>query len=406
MCVMGSGFNLAMIKSPISSGAALSIIVFAQFACTSLWFAGNAILPELQSEFNLSDQSIGDLTSIVQLGFIIGTLFFAIFTLSDRFSPSKVFLICAILGASINFAITYLSSPIALFVCRGLVGFFLAGIYPVGMKIAADYHEKGLGKALGYLVGALVVGTASPHLIRIFTISLEWQSVIHTTSMLALIGGLCVFLFVPDGPFRKSSNKIDLSMCFTVFREKRFRGAAFGYFGHMWELYTLWAFVPLILNQYNLMHHESQLNIGLWSFVIIGIGGISCVLGGYISNKVGNAKVAFVALFISGLCCFFSIISFNLPPILFLSFLVIWGMAVVADSPQFSTLVAQSAPSEARGTALTIVNSIGFAITIVSLQVMNFLVFEFHPQYVYATLAVGPIVGLMALGKTKYYSVK
>ncbi len=403
---MGNGLNLTMAKSPINSGTALPIIVFAQFACTSLWFAGNAILPELQSDFNLPDRSLGDLTSIVQFGFIIGTLLFALFTLSDRFSPSKIFLICAILGASINFAITYLSSPIALFVCRGLVGFFLAGIYPVGMKIAADYHEKGLGKALGYLVGALVVGTASPHLIRIFTISLEWQSVIHTTSILALIGGLCVFLFVPDGPFRKRSSKIDLSMCFTVFKEKRFRGAAFGYFGHMWELYTLWAFVPLILSQYNLMHHKNNLSIGLWSFVIIGIGGISCILGGYISKKVGNAKVAFVALLISGICSLLSIISFNLPPILFLSFMIIWGMAVVADSPQFSTLIAQSAPDEARGTALTIVNSIGFAITIVSLQVMNFLVAEFNPQIAYATLAVGPIVGLLALGKTKNYSVK
>ncbi|MEQ8423686.1 MAG: MFS transporter [Cyclobacteriaceae bacterium] len=378
----------------------LAIIVLAQFACTSLWFAGNAILPELQTEFHLTTRSLGDLTSTVQFGFITGTLVFAMLTISDRYSPSKVFFVCAIAGAAANFLIVSVSQTWALFLLRGLVGFFLAGIYPVGMKISADYYEKGLGNALGYLVGALVVGTAFPHLIRLFNESLDWRFVIHATSILAVFGGSLIYFLVPDGPFRKQSSRFDLKLCITVFKKKEFRAAAFGYFGHMWELYTLWAFIPFILFQYNEVH-KSQIDISLWSFITIAIGGIACVIGGFISKKSGSANTAKGALLISGLCCVASIVVFQLPVYFFLAFLIVWGASVVADSPQFSTLVAQHAPAEARGTALTIVNSIGFAITILSLQVMNLFVDQFNSTAVFATLAIGPFFGLLALRRNK-----
>jgi len=377
----------------------LPLIVFAQFACTSLWFAGNAVLPELQVAFDLLPSSVGNLTSAVQLGFILGTLLFALFTISDRFSPSKVFFICAIAGAIINLSITIITSSTLLFLLRGMVGFFLAGIYPVGMKISADYHEKGLGKALGYLVGALVVGTAFPHLIRMLSTTLDWHLVIYSTSLLAIVGGCMVYLLVPDGPFRKRGSKLNLSACFVVFKEKKFRAAALGYFGHMWELYTLWAFVPFLLVRYNSIN-EVQVNIGLWSFLIIASGGVACVLGGYWAEKKGSAKTAYLALLISGVCCLCSIFTIQLPPVLFLFFMIIWGMAVVADSPQFSTLVAKYAPVEARGTALTIVNSIGFALTIVSLQVMTTLIDHFNSNIVFASLAIGPLLGLIALSRS------
>lgn len=377
----------------------LFIIVVSQFACTSLWFAGNAILPELQTDFNLPDRSLGDLTSAVQFGFIIGTLIFALFTISDRFSPSKVFLICAVAGAMVNFLVTMTSSAPYLFLYRGMVGFFLAGIYPVGMKIASDYHEKGLGKALGYLVGALVVGTALPHLIRMFGASLDWQIVIYSTSILALAGGCAVYFLVPDGPFRKQGSKLDLGLFLVVFKEKNFRAAALGYFGHMWELYTFWAFIPFILTQYNAIHSAS-INIGIWSFVSIASGGLACVIGGYVAKKSGSVLTASVALSLSGLCCILSFFSFQLPLYLFIAFIILWGMSVVADSPQFSTLVAQYAPAQSRGTALTIVNSIGFAITIVSLQVMNLLIEKFDPQIVFVSLVVGPVLGLIALSRS------
>ncbi|MBX2911465.1 MAG: MFS transporter [Cyclobacteriaceae bacterium] len=376
----------------------LPIIVFAQFACTSLWFAGNAVLPELQQAFHLPPGSLGNLTSSVQLGFILGTLLFALLTISDRYSPSKVFFACAVAGALANFSIAFVASPSLLFLLRSLVGFFLAGIYPVGMKISADYHEKGLGKALGYLVGALVVGTASPHLIRMLGATLDWHFVIYATSALALLGGAIVYFLVPDGPFRRQGGKLDLRLCFNVFKEKDFRGAAFGYFGHMWELYTLWAFVPFILTKYNALT-GAQLNVPLWSFLTIASGGVACVLGGHWAEKRGSKATAFLALALSCLCCVFSVFFFQAPAFLFLAFMVTWGMAVVADSPQFSTLVAKHAPHEARGTALTIVNSIGFAITIFSLQSMTVLMEHLPPPLAFTSLALGPLLGLMALGR-------
>lgn len=373
----------------------LIIIVTAQFCGTSLWFAGNAILPYIQAQFNLQQTALGNLTSAVQLGFITGTLLFAILTISDRFSPSKVFFACSLLGAAFNLAMLLAEGFSTMLLLRALTGFCLAGIYPVGMKISSDYFEKGLGRALGYLVGALVIGTSIPHLINYLADSLNWQAVIISTSALAAMGGVSVLLFVADGPFRKTGTSIKLGAFFKVFQSRPFRQAAFGYFGHMWELYTLWAFFPIVIQFYNSTNH-AEIQTSLWSFICIAAGGIACVVGGFFSERIGSAKTAFVALFVSGICCLVSFYSFEFSPVGFIAFMLIWGMTVVADSPQFSTLVAQKAPAEITGTALTIVNSIGFAITIVSLQAMNYFIAELDFRWVFVPFAIGPIVGLFS----------
>lgn len=384
----------------------LPIIVFSQFCCTSLWFAGNAVMPDLLSSFDLAPTALGSLTSAVQFGFIIGTLVFAILSLADRFSPSKVFFFCAIVGAIFNLGAVWQSNTLlSLLSFRFATGFFLAGIYPVGMKIASDYYEKGLGKSLGFLVGALVLGTAFPHLLKQLTQSIEWELVIYTTSALAGLGGILLMLFVPDGPFQKRSQKPDFSAFFQVFKKKEFRASAFGYFGHMWELYAFWAFVPVILLAYQEIHINSEFNIPLLSFIIIGIGSLSCVLGGYISEKYGAKKTAGSFLLLSGICCLISpLLLLYAPAQLFIAFLIFWGMVVIADSPLFSTLVAQNAPSEIKGTALTIVNSIGFAITILSIQLLNTLRLEINPIYLYIILAVGPCLGLVSFFNKKKIS--
>lgn len=376
----------------------LPIIVISQFFCTSLWFAGNGVINDLVNDFNLPNAALGHLTSAVQFGFIMGTLSFAIMTIADRYSPSKVFLISAILGSLFNIAIIWKgNSYFSLITLRCFTGFFLAGIYPVGMKIAADYFDKGLGKSLGFLVGALVLGTALPHLLKNTMENFSWKSVLILTSSLALIGGLLMVFFVPDGPFRKPSKKIDFSAFFKVFQKNEFRSAAFGYFGHMWELYAFWTFVPIMLATYK-SEKEVSLNIPFWSFLIIGVGGLACVLGGYISQKIGVKKTAFYALLISGVCCLLIPWMFHLnSPFIFLSFLLIWGMVVIADSPLFSTLVAQNAETKIKGTALTIVNCIGFAITIVSIQLLTKLSLEVHSNWIYSMLAIGPILGLLGL---------
>ncbi|WP_192820927.1 nitrate/nitrite transporter [Rufibacter sp. LB8] len=375
----------------------LPTIVLAQFACTSLWFAGNAVLPELIPLFHLEASSLPHLTSAVQLGFILGTLVFAVFTVSDRFSPSKVFLVCALAGAVCNLSLLGASGLPTLLGSRFLTGFCLAGIYPVGMKIAADYHQRGLGKALGFLVGALVLGTAFPHLLKSLTQGLPWRYVIWGTSGLAVLGGVSLFWLVPDGPYRTKSSSPNFTAFFQIFKQKDFRAAAFGYFGHMWELYTFWAFVPVLLALYLEANPETSLSISGWSFVIIAVGALACVAGGYLSEKVGSAKTAFAALAVSMVCCLLSPWLFALPLEVFLGLLLVWGLAVVMDSPQFSTLVAQNAPAHVKGTALTIVNSLGFAITIVSIQFLRSMQSAVEPRYWFLFLALGPLLGLLAM---------
>ncbi len=381
----------------------LPTIVFAQFCGTSLWFAGNAVLGNLMTDFSLPAGVLGNLTSSVQLGFILGTLAFALFTIADRFSPSHVFLFCSIAGALFNSALVWEGNSLtSILTLRMLTGFFLAGIYPVGMKIAADYYSSGLGKSLGFLVGALVLGTAFPHLLKGISDDLPWKKVIGMVSVLAVTGGVILAFLVPDGPYRKKGTQLHFTAFFQVFHNARFRSSAFGYFGHMWELYTFWAFVPVMLSTYAQIHSLPSLNIPRLSFFIIGSGGVACAVGGYVSNFAGVKKTATWALSLSGLCCIMCPFMFKIgSPVIFVAFLFFWGWVVIADSPLFSTLVAQNAPGELKATGLTIVNCIGFSITIVSIQLISSLQKISITPAIYALLAIGPALGILALTRRK-----
>ena len=375
----------------------LPVIILAQFAGTSLWFAGNAIVGDLQQLLNLPDSMVGVITGVVQLGFIAGTLIFAVLTIADRYPPALVFLVCAVGGGLMNFTIALFSLPYeGILLLRFLTGFFLAGIYPVGMKIAADWYGKGLGKALGYLVGALVFGTALPHGLKALEFVGSWQEVLMTVSTFSILGGVLLYSTVGDGPNRKKGAQFEWAAIPKIFQYPKFRSAAFGYFGHMWELYTLWAFIPIILAQYNQIN-TTQLSIPVWSCLLIAVGGLGCIIGGYISLKSGSAKVAFGMLLTSGVCCLLAPWLGDLPLIFLIIFLLIWGFSVVGDSPQFSTLVARNAPPLYVGTALTIVNCIGFALTICSIQLMTFAQSEGSRFWMYWWLLPGPIFGLWAL---------
>jgi len=378
----------------------LPIIIVAQFFCTSLWFAGNAVMSDLPITTENNTKSIGYLLSSVQLGFITGTLVFALLMIVDRFKPSKVFLISAILGATCNLLLLINNvSIITLLLARFGTGFFLAGIYPVGMKIAADYYKKGLGKALGFLVGALVLGTAFPHLIKSLNIG-NYTIVIITTSILAFIGGILMYTCIPNGPYRQKNKKLQLQAGIKLFKISKFRKAAFGYFGHMWELYAFWAFIPFALTLYSHLNNIT-LSISLWSFVIIAVGFIACIVGGYFSEYIGSKKVALISLSFSGILCLISPLLFHLPLFYFLGIWSIWGMVVISDSPQFSTLVASAVPANLKGTALTLVNCIGFAISIISIQLVSFLSTKIPANYLYILLAIGPIIGVINLIKKK-----
>ncbi|MBF0278896.1 MAG: MFS transporter [SAR324 cluster bacterium] len=376
----------------------LPTIIFTQFAGTSLWFASNAVLSDLQQHWLLGAEALGYMTSAVQFGFILGTLFFALFAVSDRISPRIVFFVCSLFGASANLLIFLIADGLgSLLALRFVTGFFLAGIYPVGMKIAAGWYQQGLGKAMGFLVGALVLGTAFPHLLKGADQSLPWETVILSISAIALSGGILMFLLVPDGPYLVKGTLFEGQAIKLIFRVKAVRSAAFAYFGHMWELYTLWAFVPFILALYTVRNPGTDLNISFWAFWIIASGFVGCALGGIISQKAGSAEVAFTQLAISGICCLLSPLLIHLPVEIFLGILIVWGMTVVGDSPQFSTLVARTAPQELVGSALTIVNCIGFSITIVSIQMIDFLSGFLEQSYLFLLLAIGPLMGLYSM---------
>jgi predicted MFS family arabinose efflux permease len=375
----------------------LPVIVFAQFAGTSLWFAGNAVIPDLVELLQLTDAAVGNVTSAVQFGFIGGTLVFAYLSLADRYSPSLVFLICAVAGSAANAMAIFSTGYIFLLLTRLFTGFFLAGIYPVGMKIASDWHREGLGRALGYLVGALVLGTALPHLIREPSGDLPWKFILISTSAIATLGGVLLYITVPDGPFSSKRGVFKPNTIALLFKDRNFRASAFGYFGHMWELYTFWAFVPVILTLYQSDYGELSLSVSLLSFLIIGIGALGCGIGGLIAIRKSSQFVTKVSLYVSGLFCLMIPFLFHLSEPVFITLLLIWGIFVVSDSPQFSTLVARSADKDYVATGLTIVNSIGFATTIISIQLLNILWVQFHSPIVFFALLPGPVLGLIAI---------
>lgn len=375
------------------------MLIASQFCGTSLWFAGNAILPQLQEVNGWATSSLGYLTSAVQLGFIVGTLVSAVYGLSDRMSPSKLFFISSMLGAGVNsIALLDLSSLELVIASRFATGFFLAGIYPVGMKIAADWSEKGLGLWLGALVGALVLGTAFPQIIRSVPNLISAKGLLISVSLLCAIGGLLVLLLIKDGPFRKVASRFSFQQISTIYQSSELRNSAFGYFGHMWELYAFWAFVPWWITQFNITAIH-KMNVPLWSFVVIAFGFIGCVFGGLISRKVGSKSIALGSLIISGLCCLLSPIILDTPLVIFLIFMMIWGASVVSDSPQLSALIATSAPAEIKGSAITLSTCIGFAITIGSIQLLSFLQGVIPNYLVLIFLLPGPLIGIGALRK-------
>ena len=379
-------------------GWILPTIIFSQFAGTSLWFAGNAVFGDLQRAWALPAAALGYVTSAIQFGFIAGTLVFAVLAVSDRWSPRIVFFVCSLLGATANLVVYVADGYVALLAMRFLTGFFLAGIYPVGMKIATGWYRSDLGNALGFLVGALVLGTALPHLIKGLGQTLPWETVLLAVSTLAACGGALMLLLVPDGPHLAQGAKFNPKALAVVFRSRSFRASAFGYFGHMWELYAFWAFVPFVLAVHlNQQGDSAGINVSFWAFVVIAAGSVGCAGGGLISLRAGSAPVAFAQLASSGLCCALSPLLFHASTPVFLAFLVFWGIVVVGDSPQLSALNAKNAPREWVGSALTIGNSIGFAVTIVSIQLLNYCAGLVDAAFLFLLLTPGPILGLIAL---------
>ena len=372
----------------------LPAIVLSQLAGTSLWFAINAVMPDLQRDWQLPAAAVGTLTNAVQAGFIGGTLLFALLTVADRHSPRWLFLGCALAGAGCNAAAALLDGQFeALLALRFATGFFLAGIYPVGMKIAAGWYTHGLGAALGLLVGALVLGTAAPHGLRALDANWPWQTVLWAVSAIAAAGGLLMVALVPDSPSAPRAARLRPQALAALWRDRRLRASAGGYFGHMWELYTFWVLVPLIVAT-----RLPAAQVPAAAFAVICAGFFGCAFGGLLARRYGSAPVAAVQLAASGLCCVLAPLLLDAPLWLFAAWLLVWGVTVVGDSPQFSTLTALNAPRDAVGSVLTFVNCIGFAISMVSVELFARAAAHWPLAVLLPWLAIGPALGLRALG--------
>ena len=382
----------------------LPVIVLAQFAGTSLWFAVNAVMPDLNRAWGLPVAAVGMLTSAVQLGFVAGTLVFALLMLADRFSPPRVFLVCSLLGAIVNASMLFAQGQLWLLMAsRFGVGFLLAGVYPVGMKIAASWYREKLGAVMGVLIGALVLGTALPHGLRALAgesgasgtalaSHAPWQAVVIGVSLLAALGGVATALLVPPHPNAGQGARITPAALGLIWSDRKLRASVFGYFGHMWELYAFIVLVPLVL--------ATRLNgnaVSAGAFWAIAAGFAGCVGGGLLVRSIGSARVAYLQLATSAACCVAAPFTLAAPLPVFMGWLLLWGATVAGDSPQFSTLTAQNAPASVVGSVLTFSNCIGFAISVVSIELFVRAAQSWPLEQVLPFLALGPVLGLWML---------
>lgn len=369
---------------------ALPLIVLAEVLGTSLWFCGTAALDELTPLWSLDAAQRGSLLTAVQIGFIVGTLFLSMTGLADAFPASRVFAASAFLGVFANLGFAWLSRDVTDgLMWRFATGLALAGIYPLGMKLVVTWMPTRTGEALGWLVGAVSLGTALPFLLKAVGGLGHWQLIVSIASAFALLAGI-LMLILGDGPAaRPPIKRFDARAALRSFQNPTFRASALGYFGHMWELYAFWSMVPFLVSW---ITSDLQAR-AWWTFAIIASGAVGNVVGGSMSRRLGSGFVAVLALAISGLMCLLGPLMPSLPVALVVFLLILWGLTAPADSPQFSALSAKACAPEAVGSSLALQNAIGFSVTVLSIQLTASLVDGWHSWISWLWLP-GPILGV------------
>ncbi|MBU8819673.1 MFS transporter [Mycolicibacterium goodii] len=377
------------------------LIPLVQVLGLCVWFSATAVVPSLQAEWGIGSTEAVWLTASVQVGFVAGAIVSALLNLADRISTQSL-LAAAAFGAAACTALmaTCVHGLAAAVPLRFLTGFLLAGVYPVGMKLTASWSEStDRGRAFGVLIGALTLGSALPHLISGMG-PLPWRAVMMSAAALTAFGAIVAALWVRPGPHLDTRPLVaNPRYAITMFRDRGPRLANLGYFGHMWELYALWTWMSVfIMAGRQERGAESSSTASLIAFAAIGLAGVGgCLLGGWASDRFGRPPAAVVALVVSGTCCVLSPLFFTAPTPVLVTFLLVWGASVIADSGVFSTVLSETVDRRFVGTALTAQTAIGFLLTVVTIQLLPVAAETFGWRYAFLLLAPGPVVGAIAM---------
>jgi MFS family permease len=372
---------------------ALGLLALALVFSMSTWFSATAVVPQLRQEWDLSRGAASWLTIAVQLGFVVGALLSSVGNVSDVLPPRLVILGGSVAAAGANLLIAWADGAATAIPLRALTGFFLAGVYPPAFKLMATWFRRGRAFALGTLAGAIAVGSATPHFINGLG-GLDWHTVVYATSALTVAGGVLAWLFVSEGPYPFPRAIFAPRQAGQVLRNRGVRLASLGYFGHMWELFAMWAWILLFLRD---GHGTSGTGAAYATFAVLAVGGISCVLAGVAAERVGRAETAAAALFGSGACALLIGLLVNAPTWLVVAAALVWGFTVIPDSALYSTLVTEHADQAYVGTALALQLAIGFALTIPTIWLVPYWEDVVGWKWAFAFLAPGPAIGIVAM---------
>jgi MFS family permease len=371
---------------------ALALLAAALVLSMTTWFSATAVVPQLRDEWGLGNTASAWLTIAVQVGFVAGALLVSASSVADVFPPRLLILVGSLGAAAANAALLAADGPAVGIAARAATGFFLAGVYPPALKLASTWFRRGRGTALGIVVGALTLGSAAPHLVNGLG-GLDWQIVVWVTSALTAVGGLVVFFSVSEGPYSFPAARFAPRQLGAVVRNRGVRLASLGYFGHMWELYAMWAWFLVFFAAVAADGRAAAYA----TFVVIGIGAAGCWVGGVLGDRWGRPETTAAMMAVSAACALLIGVAAEGPTALVVGLGLVWGFAVVADSAQFSTLVTEHAEQAYVATALGLQMAIGFALTVPTIWLLPFLEDEVGWRWAFAFLAPGPALGILAM---------